>query len=61
MTVLAILAVAVAWLWIWRQARGSRIRPSPYTLHMMGLATFLLALALAWPLIEPEIARALGP
>jgi hypothetical protein len=60
MTVLGSIAVAAAWLWIWRQASGSGQRPSRSTLYMMAAATFLLALALAWPLLEPQIARALG-
>jgi hypothetical protein len=60
MTILAILAVAAAWVWIWRQARRSRLRPSASTLRIMGIATFLLALALAWPFVEPQIAEALG-
>lgn len=60
MTVLGIIAVTVAWLWIWRQASGSGQRPSRSTLYMITVATFLLALALLWPLLEPQIARALG-
>jgi hypothetical protein len=60
MTVLAILAVAVAWLWVWRQASKSGFRPSQSTIAMMAAATLLLMLALAWPLLEPGIARALG-
>lgn len=49
MTGLALLTVAVAWLWIWREARRLGMRPSWSTLHFMGVATFLLALALVWP------------
>jgi len=60
MTVLGSIAVATAWLWIWRQASGSGQRPSRSTLYTMATATSLLALALAWPLLEPQIARALG-
>jgi hypothetical protein len=60
MTVLAILAAAAAWLWICRQAHRSRLRPSPSTLRVMGITTFLLVLAVVWPLLEPQIARALG-
>ena len=60
MTVLAILAVVTAWLWIWRQASRSRPRPARSTLHIMGIATFLLAVALVWPLLEPHIVRTLG-
>jgi hypothetical protein len=60
MTVLGSIAVAAAWLWIWRQASGFGQRPSQTTLYMMAIATLLLALALAWPLLEPSIVRALG-
>ncbi len=59
-TGLALLTVAAAWLWIWREMRRSGMRPSPSTLRFMGVATFLLALALVLPFIEPQIARALG-
>jgi hypothetical protein len=55
MTILAILAVATAWLWVWRQAVRTKLRPSASTLNIMGITTFLLALALAWPLVEPQI------
>jgi hypothetical protein len=58
MTVLTILAAAAAWLC--RQAHRSRLRPSPSTLRVMGITTFLLVLAVVWPLLEPQIARALG-
>jgi hypothetical protein len=60
MTNLAILAVVAAWLWILQQAIRTKLTPSVSTLAMMGIATFLLALALAWPLVEPQIAEALG-
>jgi hypothetical protein len=60
MTGLALLTVAAAWLWIGRETRRSGMRPSPSTLRFMGVATFLLALALVWPFVEPQIARALG-
>ena len=60
MTVLATLAVAVAWLWVWRHAIRTGLRPAPSTFRVLGIATFLLALAIFWPVIEPEIARAFG-
>ena len=60
MTGLALLTVAAAWLWIGWETRRSGMRPSPSTLRFMGVATFLLALALVWPFVEPQIARALG-
>jgi hypothetical protein len=55
MTTIAVIAVAVAWIWIWRETVRSRARPARSTLYMMAVATFLLALALAWPLIEPKL------
>jgi hypothetical protein len=60
LTNLAVLTVAAAWLWIWRQATRSKLRPTASTLNIMGAATFLLVVALVWPLVEPQIARALG-
>jgi len=56
MTILAIVAVAAAWLWIGFQALRSKMRPPASTLNIMSLATLLSALAVAWPLIEGQIA-----
>jgi hypothetical protein len=55
MTALASIAVAAAWVRIWRESARSSARPARSTLYMMAVATFLLALALAWPLIEPKL------
>lgn len=52
MTLIGLVAVLAAWGWVWRQSRRSGRRPAPLTLRLMGLATALLALALAWPLVE---------
>jgi hypothetical protein len=60
MTVLATLAVAAAWLWVWRHAIRTGFRPAPSTFRILGIATFLLALAMLWPFIEPEIPRTFG-
>ena len=60
MTMLATVAVVAAWVWVWRHAIRTGLRPGASTLRLMGIATFLLALALAWPFIEPEITRAFG-
>lgn len=59
MTALASIAVAAAWVWIWRESVRSNARPARLTLYMMVVATLLLALALAWPLIEPKLLAAL--
>jgi hypothetical protein len=40
---------------------ATSLRPAPSTFRILGIATFLLALAVFWPFIEPEIARAFGP
>jgi hypothetical protein len=60
MTGVAVVALAAAWLWVWRQSARSRVRPAVSTLTMMGVATFLVASALFWPDIEPEILRVVG-
>lgn len=60
MTVLAILAVAGAGFWVWREARQLGLAPSRSTLRFMGIAGLLLALALVYPLIEPQIVQALA-
>jgi hypothetical protein len=60
MTVLATFAVAAAWLWVWRHAIRTGLRPAQSTFRILGIATFLLALAVSWPFVEPEIARAFG-
>ena len=56
----ALVVVAAAWVWIWRQSVRSRATPARSTLYMMGLATAVLALALLWPLVQPQIIRALA-
>lgn len=52
MTLIGLVAVLAAWGWVWRQSRRSARRPARLTLRLMGVATALLALALAWPLVE---------
>jgi hypothetical protein len=59
MTGLAVMAVGTAWVWIWRQSVRSRLRPARSTLTMMGVASGLVASALFWPRLEPEILRLL--
>jgi hypothetical protein len=58
-TDLAILAVIGAWIWIaWQTVRARRM-PAASTLYMMVAATALLAIAVIWPVIEPQVLRAL--
>jgi hypothetical protein len=59
MTGLAVFAVAGAWGWVWWESARSRARPAPSTLYLMALATGLLVVALLWPLVEPQLSRAL--
>jgi hypothetical protein len=60
MSALAILSVAGAWMWIWRQSKRAKVRTLRSTFYTMAAATFILALAVVWPLLEPHLARALG-
>ena len=54
MTVGGLLAViaAWAWAWVWFQSRRTGRRPARVTVRLLILATALLAVALAWPLVE---------
>ncbi|WP_447737824.1 hypothetical protein [Rhodanobacter soli] len=55
LTVLAAIAVTAAWLWVWRQSVKRKARLAGSTVGLMGLASLVLALALAWPHIEPDL------
>ncbi len=52
MTVGGLLAVFAAWAWVWLQSRRTGRRPARVTVRLLLLATALLAIALAWPLVE---------
>lgn len=54
-TAAAVVAVLGGWVWIGLQARSTRRRPAPSTLATMGVATALLAAALAWPHLEGAV------
>lgn len=54
-TLIAAGAVGVGWLWVGVQARAARRRPAKSTLVVMAAATMLLAVALAWPKVEPVV------
>lgn len=60
MTLLGLAAVLAAWGWVWFQSRRSGKRPARLTLRHMALATALLALALAWPLVERPLLALIG-
>lgn len=55
MTALAAVAVGGAWLWIGVQTFRTRRRPARSTLLTLTVATAILALAVAWPGIEPIV------
>lgn len=55
LTVLAVFAVVGAWLWVWRQSVKRKARLATSTRWLMGLASLVLALALAWPHVEPKL------
>lgn len=52
-TLVAGAAVVAGWLWVGAQMRTSGRRPAKSTLVVMATATALLAVAVAWPRIEP--------
>jgi hypothetical protein len=54
-TLVAVLAVGAAWVWVGVQSWRTRKRPAASTLRVLGLATAMLALALAWPRLEPLV------
>jgi hypothetical protein len=58
-TWLAIPVVVGAWGWIVWQIVRTRRRPAASTLYVMVAATLLMAVAVLWPLIEPQLVRAL--
>lgn len=59
-TWLGMAAVASAWLWLGRQFLRSRSRPPCATLALMALATIVISLAAAWPLLKPVVFHGLG-
>jgi hypothetical protein len=58
-TRLAILAVVLAWGWIIGQSVRAGRKPAATTLYVMLAATALAGMALAWPVLEKPIIRAL--
>ena len=54
-TVSAVLAVVGAWSWIGYETFRTGLRPATSTLYVMTAATGLLAVAMLWPVIEPQL------
>ena len=57
---LALAAVAGGWLWVGWQSLRFKVKPAKSTLFAMSSASLLLALAFAWPLLEPSVVRLLA-
>lgn len=51
--------VTIAWAWVAFDSIRSRRRPARSTIRAMVVATIALSVALAWPVLEPHILRAL--
>lgn len=58
-SLVAVMLVAGAWAWVGIQSARTRKRPAGLTLIVLGLATLVAVLALAWPLFEGDIIRVL--
>lgn len=61
LALLAVLAVVGAWIWVVYQSRSSGKRPARSTLVILGIATAMMALAMLWPAIEPQLIAMLRP
>lgn len=59
-TIIAAALVLAAWLSVALQHWRSKKRPALSTVLVLGAATLALALAIAWPSLEPHIIRALS-
>jgi predicted negative regulator of RcsB-dependent stress response len=57
---LALIAVSGGWGWVGWQSLRSKAKLARSTLYAMARATLLLALAIAWPILEPSVLRALA-
>lgn len=60
LTSAALVAVAAGWVWVWRQSTRTKCKPARSTLLTMAIATAILALAFAWPSVEPHVLRMMG-
>lgn len=55
LTVGALLILLAAWGLVWRQSSRTGRRAAKATITMLGAATVLTGIALAWPWLEPSL------
>ena len=55
LTLAAALMLLAAWGLVWRQSARTGRRAAKSTIYMLGAATVLTGVALAWPLLEPSL------
>lgn len=55
LTVGAALMLLAAWGLVWRQSSRTGRRVAKATIYMLGTATVLTGIALAWPWLEPNL------
>lgn len=55
LTPISVLILAGAWYLVWTQTWRRGLRPASLTLILMGFASIMSAVALAWPWIEPPL------
>lgn len=55
LTLAATLMLLAAWGLVWRQSARTGQRASKATIYMLGAATLLTGVALAWPWLEPSL------
>lgn len=59
-TTIAAVLVLLGWIWVYRDATRRKARPAAPTLWLMGVASMVLAAAMAWPRLEPAVTTLLG-
>jgi hypothetical protein len=59
LTPVSVLILIGAWYLVWVQTWRRGLRPARLTLVLMGFASVMSAVALAWPWIEPPLIRLL--
>lgn len=59
LTVAAVVLLAGAWGYVWRQSAATGRRAARATILLLGIATALTLVALAWSWIEPALIAAL--
>jgi len=61
LTLGAVLMLLAAWGLVWRQSARTGRRAAKATLLMLGAATLLTGVALAWPWVEPALVALVRP